>query len=388
MDPMCAQEDREAVVRAFLAECAAVRARPIFSCVSSGWKPTLQLFGLHTTMLGAEIGIDLESYTLSKDRRRYLRAAPAKGLECHSECFDLQELEELNATWVDSKACGSEVLIWTWPPSMPTGEAHADPSMERKPDEVRRLFTYQDGRLVGFVCAEPYYRGDGSGEVMGYGLNTIRFLPRLSPPWISDFTVATLVQSLQEEGNAKYLAFGLSPFSEVVPHVGDLTWLRLGTQGLWHANMESIYPVQGLANKKEHHCAGQGVRLEDRFVSADPAFAFGDTVRFLTLLFSESLDKLPEGIFLWASAMMKTGLVRGARYVRSGISGIYGVKSSRKSCGAALGCGAGRPARVEVDAATPETCKLSAEKRVPAGGHLMCLRQQSARLLELAVDLQ
>merc|ERR1740121_1793412 len=347
MDPMCAPENREAVLRAFLAECAAVQARPIFSSISADWKVALQLFGLHTTMLGAEVGIDLESYALSKDRRRYLRAAPAKGLECHRECFDLEELEELNATWVESKACASEVLIWTWPPSMPEAQAEAEVKAESRPGEVRRLFTYQDGRLVGFVCAEPYYRGDGSGEILGYGLNTIRFLPRLSPPWISDFTVATLIQSLQDEGKAKYLAFGLSPFSEVAPHAGDLPWLRIATQGLWHANIESIYPVQGLARKKEHHCAGQAVRLEDRFVSADPAFAFGDTVRFLTLLFGDSLDRLPEGVALLAWTLIKKGLARAARYARSGISGARGslgrptAPSLCRPCSITSSCGVG-----------------------------------------------
>ena len=77
-----------------------------------------------------------------------------------------------------------------------------------RPDDVCRLFIYQDGRLVGFVRAEPYYRGDGSGEAVGYGLNMIRFLPNLSPPLVSDFTVATLIQSLQTKGKAEYLACG------------------------------------------------------------------------------------------------------------------------------------------------------------------------------------
>jgi len=316
MDPVCAPGDRETTLRTFLADCDAVQSRPIFSCISDDWKSTLHQCGLHTTMLGGEVGIRLASYTLSKDRRRYLRAGPAKGLECHTECHDLQELQEINATWVGNKASGTEMLIWTWPPSLPEAEAGGD-GAPSKADGVRRLFTYQDGRLVGFVCAEPYYRGDGSGEVLGYGLNTIRFLPNLSPPWISDFTIASLIQSLQTEGKAEYLAFGLSPFCDVAMHDGDLPWLRSLNQFAWTINAEAVYPIQGLAKKKLHHCAGQGVRLNDRFVSADPAFAHMDTVRFMTLLFGGNLSKVPQTLGCMVSGAAFRTLAPCTRLIRA-----------------------------------------------------------------------
>mmetsp|Transcript_26908 Transcript_26908/g.71402 ORF Transcript_26908/g.71402 Transcript_26908/m.71402 type:complete len:668 (-) Transcript_26908:358-2361(-) len=386
MDPVCALADRHSVLMGFLEECAAVQARPIFSCVSVDWKTTLQEFGLHTTMLGGEIGINLENYSLSKDRRRYLRAAPAKGLECHTECFDLQELEELNATWVDSKACGTEVLIWTWPPSMP--EMEADGNVKWSPGEVRRLFTYQDGRLVGFVCAEPYYRGDGSGEILGYGLNTIRFLPRLSPPWISDFTVATLIQSLQEEGKAKYLAFGFSPFSQVAPHSGDLAWLRIASQVAWHANLESVYPVQALARKKAHHCAGQAVRLEDRFVSADPAFAFGDTLRFLTLLFGENVSRLPEALAILACTMISKGVSRGSRCICSSIAGMsciftQAIAPSSLARSTTARCRGDMKTAAARCTSGPGLVKEPVRTRM----HLELLKQRCARLWQLTSDL-
>jgi len=320
MDPVCAPESRLATLRAFLADCDATQSRPIFSCISDDWKAALQQCGLHTTMLGGEIGIRLANYTLSKDRRRYLRAAPAKGLECHTECNDMQELQELNSTWIGNKASGAEILIWTWPPSLP--EAEADGETQKKPDEVRRLYTYQNGRLVGFVCAEPYYRGDGSGEVLGYGLNTIRFLPSLSPPWISDFTVATLIQNLQAEGKADFLAFGLSPFCDVAAHGGDLPWLRSLNQFAWTINAESVYPIQGLAKKKAHHCAGQGIRLHDRLVSADPAFALGDTLRFMTLLFGSTLHKLPEALGCIVLGAVSSSAARCTCLARACISAV------------------------------------------------------------------
>jgi len=298
MDPVCAAADREATLRSFVGDCEAVGARPIFSCVSADCAAPLHQLGFHTTMLGSEVGIPLASFRLSKERRRYLRAGAAKGLECTTECYDMQELAELNDAWVQSKASGTEVTIWTWPPSLPAAEAGAVAAEPAGPEaEVRRLFAYQDGLLVGFVCAEPYYRGDGSGEVLGYGLNTIRFLPRLNPPWISDFTVASLVQQLQEEGKAEYLAFGLSPFCGVAERAGDLPSLRALFQMTWAANMEDVYSIQGLARKKAHHCAGQGVPLHDRFIAGVPRHAIPDTARFMTLLCADSMIYKVPGAF-------------------------------------------------------------------------------------------
>jgi len=312
MDPVCALGERERTLQSFLADCKAAQCRPFFSCISDEWKVTLHQCGLPTTMLGGEVGIRLASYTLSKDRRRYLRAGPAKGLECHTECYDLQELQELNATWVGSKASGSEMLIWTWPPSLQEAEAGGD-DMPSQPDEVRRLFTYQDGRLVGFVCAEPYYRGDGSGEILGYGLNTIRFLPNLSPPWISDFTIARLIQSLQSEGTAEHLAFGISPFCDAAAHDGDIRWLRSLIQFAGAIDLEAVYPIQGLAKKKAHQCAGQGVRLHDRFVSSDPEFVLGDLVRFLTVLFGDNLPMIPATLCCMLSGAARDAIAHGTR---------------------------------------------------------------------------
>jgi len=333
MDPVCAAADVEATLKSFLAESGAVRARPIFSCVGEQVVEPLRSLGFHTTMLGSEVGIPLANYRLCKDRRRYFRAAPSKGLEVSTECYDLDELEALNNAWVQSKASGSEVIIWTWPPSLPErgagaakdpagsglagGEAGGAPPADQ---EVRRLFAYKDGELVGFVCAEPYYRGNGSGEVLGYGLNTIRFLPRLNPPWTSDYTVASLVQLLQDEGKAEYLAFGLSPFCDVAARTGDLPWLRAAIQLMWSANLEEIYSIQGLAKKKAHHCNRQGVRLQDRFIAGVPWHAPLDTARFLLLLLNGSMVwKVPGGIV----KLVTTQVPIAAKHVSNAIKHMF-----------------------------------------------------------------
>lgn len=76
-------------------------------------------------------------------------------------------------------------------------------------------------------------------------------------------------------------------------------------QAIWAANVESFYSVRGLAKKKQHHCAKQGVPLEDRFISGVPFYAFPDFVRFTVLLFGgENLWRIPGGLglLLWTQA--------------------------------------------------------------------------------------
>mmetsp|Transcript_59564 Transcript_59564/g.171984 ORF Transcript_59564/g.171984 Transcript_59564/m.171984 type:complete len:571 (+) Transcript_59564:76-1788(+) len=294
MDPVCPSGSLEAVLTAFLADCSAAQARPIFACVSSACTPLLRRLGYHTTKLGGELGIDLAAFRLPRERCRYMRVAPAKGLECFPDCWDLDELRDLNAEWVKGKGMGSEIGIWTYPPSMPAEDRAASAA------EVRRLFTYQDGRLVGFICAEPFYNGDGSLRLLGYGLSTIRFVTGDAPSWASDFTIATLIQNLQAEGSARYLAFGLSPWTDLRACDGELVWLRLLFQAIWAANVESFYGIRGLAKKKEHHCARQGEPLEERFISGVPFYAFPDFVRFTILLFGENLPRVPMGLVILA----------------------------------------------------------------------------------------
>eukprot|EP00932_Pfiesteria_piscicida_P021057 SRR837773.7851.p3 GENE.SRR837773.7851~~SRR837773.7851.p3 ORF type:complete len:101 (-),score=25.75 SRR837773.7851:199-462(-) len=79
MDPVCAPEDRHSCLGQFLRDCEAAASPAMFSCISKSWLPTLAAFGMSCTMLGSDLAIRLADYTLSKDRRRYLRIGASRG---------------------------------------------------------------------------------------------------------------------------------------------------------------------------------------------------------------------------------------------------------------------------------------------------------------------
>merc|ERR1712151_947715 len=116
---------------------------------------------------------------------------------------------------------------------------------------------------------------------------------------------------------AEFLAFGLSPFIGVAEHDGDLPWLRSLQQFASKIDLESVYPIQALAKKKLHHCAGQAVPLHERFVSADPAFALLDTVRFMSIIFGDIQHKLPETFACFLKASSADALAAAFRLVHS-----------------------------------------------------------------------
>jgi len=292
MDPLAAPGELDGLLRGFVRSCKASRARPLFTCVSASLAESMAALGFHTTKLGAEIAVPLRSYVTPKERRRYLRTGASKGLEVFQKCYDFEELDQLNDDWLSHKACGHEVSMWTWPPSMPRRDIEQG-NVGQDDDEVRRLFAYLDGELVGFVCAEPFYRDDGTGKLLGYGLNTIRFRPNVNPSWASDFTIAALIEQLQAEGEAEYLAFGLSPFTELCRRPGD-TWFLSGLfELMWDANFDGFYNLFGLAKKKAHHCSGQGVRLEERLICGPRGTAISDFFRFMAILVAGMSSRMP-----------------------------------------------------------------------------------------------
>jgi len=279
-------------LRAFVQDSDSARTMPGFPCVSDDVASVLRTLGFSSTMFGSELALPLLQFQLSKRHRKFLRTAAAHGLECRSTCTDIAELERVNNAWLGNKPCQNEVLLMTFPPSLP------QPGVEVEQDEVRRLFTYQNGRLVGFLIAEPYYR---NGHVVGYVLNTTRFTPNLKPCWASEFAFASLVEALQLDARIEFLAFGVSPLTELHQHVGELEWLRGLMQGVWESGDDSLYSCHGLAAKKVSHCCGQGIRLPDKFI----CIRYSDgglnvMVRFMFLLLGVDVLKACQQKWLWS----------------------------------------------------------------------------------------
>jgi hypothetical protein len=148
--------------------------------------------------------------------------------------------------------------------------------------------------------AEPYYC---DGKVVGYMLNSTRFLPNPKPCWIPELMFASLVQTLRSEGRAEYLAFGFSPCTELQPHVGEIKWLRGLFEAMWESGDDCMYSIHGLAGKKAYYCGDQGVRLQDKFIAIPPGVEFNAVVRFLVLLFGVNILKGADKLWFWSWAL-------------------------------------------------------------------------------------
>lgn len=291
-DPVCAAAYLETVLRDFISDCDLAKVQPMFPCVKADVATMLRHLDFSTTMFGAEYALPLRTFELSKRQRKCLRTAPAFGLECRTTCADFDELAQLNESWLANRPCKKEVLFMTLPPSMPHCGADA------RQDEVRRIFTYQHGRLAGFMVADPYYR---DGKLAGYVLNSTRFLPNPKPCWIPELMFASLIETLQSEGRADFVALGFSPCTELQPRSGEVEWLRRLFEGMW-AGGDTIYSLHGLAEKKAYYCGGQGVRLQDKFIALPPGVTFNAVARFMVLLVGADVLKACTGKWFWSWA--------------------------------------------------------------------------------------
>jgi lysylphosphatidylglycerol synthetase-like protein (DUF2156 family) len=285
-DPVCAAAHLKTILQDFIADCDLAKVCPMFPCVKTDVAATLRQLGLATTMFGAEFALPLRTFELSTRQRKFLRTASDYGLECRTTCKDLDELARMNEAWLANRPCTKEVVLMTLPPSIPQA-AGADV----KGDEVRRIFAYQHGCLVGFMEAEPYYC---DGKVIGYVLNSTRFLPNPQPSWIPELMFVTLVETLKSEGRAEHLAFGFSPCTELQPHDGDVKWLRNLFEAMWDSGEDDIYSIHGLARKKKEYYGDLGVRCQDKFIAMPRTVEFNATMRFLLLLFG--VDVVTKGI--------------------------------------------------------------------------------------------
>lgn len=298
-NPVCAKDVLEDVLGEYLANCQATQTIPIFPAICENVAGVLHRLGFSMTMMGIELAMPLAQYKLSKDQRRYMRAASNHGLELRTLCRDREELDQMNAEWLSGKVCKTEVTCITIPPSLPQFETEHD--VESANDEVRRVFAYQNDRLVGMLMFEPFYSSDGSEKLQGYTMNGIRVLPKSKPGWITDFMLASLIQTLQAEGEATLLAFGISPLVDLREQEGEIPWVRRLLQAYWNTREDTIYSFHGLHQKKERICAGHSQRLQDKFASVRQSRALLDTLR-MTLLVGLDLSEGAKGRWLWAWA--------------------------------------------------------------------------------------
>ena len=160
-DPICRENDREAVLCAFLEKYP-----------NSGFiqvtEPVARLiherFGFYATQFGIETVIDLEKWRISGKKKQILRTsinqAKKRGIVIR-ENPDETRHHQLSKEWMATRKIKNREIGFLIRPMVMDHE-----------DDTRKFFAYQGDELIGFVFFDPLYK---DGKIISYVPNISRF---------------------------------------------------------------------------------------------------------------------------------------------------------------------------------------------------------------------
>ncbi len=160
-DPICHENDREAVIGEFLSKYP-----------SSGFiqvtEPVARLiherFGFYATQFGIETVIDLGKWSLSGKKKQVLRTslnqAKKKGVVIRENPEETRH-HELSKKWMSTRKIKNREIGFLIRPMVMDHE-----------ENTRKFFAYQGDELIGFVFFDPIFK---DGEIISYVPNISRF---------------------------------------------------------------------------------------------------------------------------------------------------------------------------------------------------------------------
>lgn len=220
-DPICAPENKEKLVRAFIENIK----HPVFVQISQDTGILLHKLGFYVNSFGLETDIDISGDYLKGKKYETLRRmaniakrAGATAIEIPVEKVNKKRLEEISNEWVASKTSNRKELYFLARQAV----------FEPEPD-VRKFFEFINDELVGFAFFSPLYKNN---EIFGYYLDIHRHIrenpkndPKAkgtkikelrdkgifgSPKGMSYYTTIEAIKIFQKEGK-RMLALGLTP---------------------------------------------------------------------------------------------------------------------------------------------------------------------------------
>jgi lysylphosphatidylglycerol synthetase-like protein (DUF2156 family) len=240
--PVCASAHLRTLIAAFL---RTLRGRPLFMGMDYETALVLAGFGFTVNVIGAEFNIALADYSIQGSRMKYLRTVlhnGAKGIEVrelHWHEVDAREVERISAEWMRGKKVSSrELRLLTRPPEF--GDAW----------EVRKFYCFKNGRMVGYVFFDPFFR---AGTIVGYTANILRVEPGLKPPGVLDYAILTAIRTFQRE-QRETLSLGISPLYDIKPVSGETVRLRKLLE-LMYNRLGFLYNFRQLAFHKTRYRA-------------------------------------------------------------------------------------------------------------------------------------
>lgn len=233
-DPICAAQDREVLVDAFLQKYK----KPAFIQVTEAYADLLhRKTGFYTTQFGKESIVDLSTWTLSGKKKQVIRTAvnhAEKENIVVKESYGVMEYRQLSDAWIKTRKCKDREIIFLIRPM----------EMDYK-EGIRRFYAYQNDDLIGFIFFDPVYE---NGEVVGYVPNISRGSEKF-PQGIFYMLMAKAMEKFKEEGIA-FIYLGLSPLAQNYPGKPSeskfLRWVFELTEK--HANF--LYNFKGITFTK------------------------------------------------------------------------------------------------------------------------------------------
>ena len=160
-DPICHEDDREAVISAYLEKypnSAFIQiTEPIARLIH-------EKFGFYATQFGIETVIDLEKWRISGKKKQILRTsinqAKKRGIVIRENPEETRH-HELSKEWIATRKTKNREISFLIRPMVMDHE-----------EETRKFFAYQDDELIGFAFFDPIYK---DGEIVSYVPNISRF---------------------------------------------------------------------------------------------------------------------------------------------------------------------------------------------------------------------
>ena len=165
-NPLCAREDRLALVQSFLEW----NPGACFFIISEDFAQQLRTRGYKVNCVGPEPELAVQSYNTQGNWKEFdlikraRNEAKRKGViirEVAIETVPVEQLRKISRLWMQNKTLQTrEIWIYARPPIFST-----------EPD-VRKFVAFDSANeVVGFVFYDPVYR---EGKIIGYAANTVR----------------------------------------------------------------------------------------------------------------------------------------------------------------------------------------------------------------------
>jgi lysylphosphatidylglycerol synthetase-like protein (DUF2156 family) len=243
-DPVVAPQDRESLIRQFVAKYR----RVAFCQISAATAQIVQQCGFYVNEIGVDSIVSLPDYDFSGQDKKWLRTADSwtsrRGYVTREETTDVvgrDQIEAVSLAWRATRSVKSKEVRFMSRPLVTADE----------PGTRRFYFFDPEQRLLAFVFFDPLHR---DGELIGYVACSKRRHPD-APPHAEQAIMKHAIEVFQREGCQEF-RLGLSPLFGIEDGEFKSSWLlhkmfRYGFSS--RALNKHFYNVQGHAEYKRRY---------------------------------------------------------------------------------------------------------------------------------------